>query len=512
MGSLCCKEDIYKRSDVNKQMNIGNCTIVKSIHNNNGTIDNYDAVEITNNNKTLPFYKDDIRLSSIDVNQTIYAVCDEVNVSNRLFTKLIDVYDCDEWKITVIEYNCQHLCLVALTYDEFLSLPNAEVLSYRWNKIKTISCSCYAPGESNPSDIRTQEIALDVFRKLHHITNSFLWVDYLSHLGDEQHKKAVISRMGSLYLKGSVFPLYLQDYYSGHYEGDLLSLSLRRGWIQQEISFGKLNNEAVKKFVESSIKNEDFGILGTLVRRRAQALKWSFEKVDIKVEPNMNDDSINPNIKSKLKGACGFLGPSPPNRFSPLTSKSTPTSITGCIEKLVKSQSSKSFVDELTSVLCEVNKFDPNDLFSAFSLLRSFAESELTYEADAYVAMTQVPAVSCGLADMNDPYLTVLRKCWLTLLNSDIDFEFNLNRKVELDKTMGLHETLPHIQEAIEQDVDFLIINIGASSRQIIFSFILGMSIYVITDRSDVDYSDRRNKTITVDLTEMLRLELLATK
>ena len=28
----------------------------------------------------------------------IYIVCDKINVNNRKATKLIDVYDCDDWK------------------------------------------------------------------------------------------------------------------------------------------------------------------------------------------------------------------------------------------------------------------------------------------------------------------------------------------------------------------------------------------------------------------------------
>ena len=47
--------------------------------------------------------------------------------------------------------------------------------------------------------------------------------------------------MGSLYVQGIVFPLYLQDYYMHENEySSVLSSSLRRGWIQQEISYGRL--------------------------------------------------------------------------------------------------------------------------------------------------------------------------------------------------------------------------------------------------------------------------------
>jgi hypothetical protein len=41
-------------------------------------------------------------------------------------------------------------------------------------------------------------------------------------------------------------------------------------------------------------------------------------------------------------------------------------------------------------------KFDPGNVFSAVQLLRSFAESTLTFEEDAYVASTQCAAAAAG--------------------------------------------------------------------------------------------------------------------
>ena len=416
----------------------------------------------------------------MDINETIHVICDEINVNNRLHIKLIDVYDCDIWRSIVIDSKCDHLYLVSLTYDEFLSLTNAEVLSYRWSEVIKMSCRVYAPGEqSNPSEIRTFEIALDIFRKLKQLNNSFLWIDYLSHLNNEQHKRAVISRMGSLYLRGLVYPLYLHDYKCDHDNSntDMLSLSLRRGWIQQEISFGRLNRDVVCDFVKSSLLKNDYGNLGTLIRRRACAIKWSFEK--IQSLENVPGNICNPDIcpeqikkfnkgiyESRVHFILGLF------RLSPLGR--TNSNVYECISFLVNKENENSFTEELTDVLCRRNVFDPRDTFCAQSLLRSFAESRLTYETDAYIAMTQIPALSCGITtvdEIKDPYMTVLRLCWLSILESDEYFEFSINRELESDWTLGLHELLPYIQDAVKENHN-LIINIGSlsSCRKIIYS------------------------------------------
>ena len=68
----------------------------------------------------------------------------------------------------------------------------------------------------------------------------------------------VIRNMGSLYVQGIVFPLYLQDYYMHENEySSMLSSSLRRGWIQQEISYGRLQRVIVNEFVKASIEKKD---------------------------------------------------------------------------------------------------------------------------------------------------------------------------------------------------------------------------------------------------------------
>ena len=425
----------------------------------------------------------------------IYIVCDEINVNNRKSTKLIDVYDCDDWRLAVKNANCcEELYLVESTYEEFLSLPNAEVLSYRWRSVITITCKVYSPGDSNPSEERTSEISLDIFRKLKTLRNSHIWIDYLSHLNNEEHKKNVIQKMGTLYVYGNVYPLYLQDYlqdYLHKHEDDdsedlpkllelslndssySLSSSLRRGWIQQEISFGQMQKDIVLEFVKTCIKSKDYRSLGTLIRRRAKALEWAFElfnsiskfTVDL-VKPDSDDsDYINPdppNIEYLLDISSGFFGISP--------SLEVENNVYMCIGFLVESQTSESFINDLVSNICVSNDFDPSNKFSAQQLLRSFAGSDLKYEEDAYIAMIQCPAILCGIKSLNflkDPYVALLRRCWLSILQSQQTFAFTVNRKREEDCVLGLYEVLPILKDAVVKQHDYLLIKVG--KREIIF-------------------------------------------
>ena len=78
---------------------------------------------------------------------------------------------------------------------------------------------------------------------------------------------------GELYTRGVVLPLYLLDFTS-NLDSEALMIALRRGWIQQEISYGLLHTETTKRFVEKCIESESFGELATFLRRRVKAMKW----------------------------------------------------------------------------------------------------------------------------------------------------------------------------------------------------------------------------------------------
>ena len=74
-------------------------------------------------------------------------------------------------------------------------------------------------------------------------------------------------------------PLYLLDFTS-NLDSEALMIALRRGWIQQEISYGVLHTETTKRFVEKCIESESFGELATFLRRRVKAMKWYLSLMD----------------------------------------------------------------------------------------------------------------------------------------------------------------------------------------------------------------------------------------
>ncbi len=603
--------------------------------------------------------------------ELIYVVCDKKNIGARSFVPLIKVFDCKEWREAVASNSCSHLYLIATTYDEFLSLPNAEVLSYRWSDTIKIKCSVLAPGATGPSEVTEAEISLDIFRKIRATTNSLLWIDYLSHLNHPVHKKSVICNMGSLYIKGSVFPLYMQDFitpphlqdrfaaYPGHEflslfadrkTGDLseedirvivekikakprrighywtpliglcnvlslsfltsslqsatglfvaakkeefgensrkkvpvrltlqsssddsdervslmrdtltkkcniqssnfeavigtlaltlprdfnasqfawnlgvqlellpknsplnirneeyscfvefiegiidkvtdefperiFSLALRRGWIQQEVTFGQLQHTVVRDFVYSCVQREEYSALGTLIRRRPRAMHWVFgryeqlKKLIEDEEKHKKDEEIimkdrlirgfNPAEiaypKDKTLNFRGLLNLLECNIFNCSPSLDTPNmTADNFINHIINHRliNKEEFRDELVTKICERSAFDPTDLFCSQSLLRAFAESELTYEQDAYFAMVQCPALLCGLSPDD-----VLRACWRTILTSGTTLSFRINRKSKLDWTLGLPELLPFMHRALSiRGNKYLILHTDAAHK-----------------------------------------------
>ena len=101
----------------------------------------------------------------------------------------------------------------------------------------------------------------------------------LAHLNDDARKKYVLNTMGTLYDQGTVFPLYLQDYATGFTSSSKTFEAIRRGWIQQEISYGTLPKAIVKDFVFAAISKKDYGLLGSLIRRRNNAMNFLLDYV-----------------------------------------------------------------------------------------------------------------------------------------------------------------------------------------------------------------------------------------
>jgi hypothetical protein len=593
----------------------------------------------------------------------IYVVCDASSVGGRRATPLLDVYDSLAWRAAVTNANCSsELFLVESTYDEFLCLPNAEVLSYRWSEVITVKCGVREPGSGELSEPRESEISLDIFRKLMDLRESYLWVDYLSHLNDPSHKRAVMRRMGSLYLYGNVFPLYLQDFststsrfefycdlfsdkkkladvhaqlhelqslvkdcesksipvkhtrtrvdemiriiveqienmrkenpseiaylvssvveslQNSDYGHSLLyimkflensfskkqdlhdlfvdaismlpeskaSLSLRRGWIQQEISFGRLPVDIVKSFIKECIRRSKFELLGTFIRRRHKAIgviedssQDSIERKLVTFSPmqvrenNMSGELAITNAFHHICGHDGYKVKSqdelhfedlstpqgaspgfpaandPCFNFADLNDQETggrywslsqqmgmimnPSIFQGSPQMSVTQSSAiaknlrnkilslegielELFIDKLTSSSSEPNTFDPTSFFSAYQLLRSFAESRLTYENDAYFAMVECAAISYGIPihhftaandeNISDSFSEIFKMCWNTLLSTHCTvsgniFSFSMSRTQPQEWALGLRVLSPLLAAAAYQQKQNFVVKIS---------------------------------------------------
>jgi hypothetical protein len=121
----------------------------------------------------------------------------------------------------------------------------------------------------------------------------------------------VLGRMGRLYTSGTVLPLYFKDFSAAvelptnppadadpsesggpvavapEAAVDEVFEALRRGWIQQEVRFGALSRTAVDPFVRDCLMTRQFGLLGSVLRRRPSAMSWLCEAVQL--EPNYAD-------------------------------------------------------------------------------------------------------------------------------------------------------------------------------------------------------------------------------
>ena len=74
-------------------------------------------------------------------------------------------------------------------------------------------------------------------------TGSYLWADALNHLNHPAGISETITTMGSLYLAATTLPQY---WLHGDYISALNAMS--RGWMHQELAYGRLDRAALTKF------------------------------------------------------------------------------------------------------------------------------------------------------------------------------------------------------------------------------------------------------------------------
>lgn len=137
------------------------------------------------------------------------------------------------------------------------SAGRGVVLSYRWATPTSVRCGVREPGMQCLSSERLCVLPLNMFHALSRLPRgSLLWCDFLAHLHDPAHLPTVLNKMGSLYLDGVVWPLYLEKLARGDSDNASVMSALRRGWIQQEISFGRLHISVVEQFICACIEKK----------------------------------------------------------------------------------------------------------------------------------------------------------------------------------------------------------------------------------------------------------------
>ena len=243
----------------------------------------------------------------------LFAVGSSAGIDKRPSVPLCDVFACEEWRHEFdLHSNCKDLHLIRFnSFDEYSKIPGAKALSYRWSKVLNVVCAVHAPGEKLSSP-RECNLAVDAFRALDNLNSGYLWVDFLCHLDNPTHKVYVIDNMSPIYCETEVICLYLTDFcrYVQPSESEKLPRSsrrrdqcleaLRRGWIQQEVSFGRLNTAVVSEFVRECIGSSHFGLLGTLLRRRAVALGWFLRETGSQSGPGLGEQEKERDMLSLL--------------------------------------------------------------------------------------------------------------------------------------------------------------------------------------------------------------------
>jgi len=401
---------------------------------------------------------------------------------------LEDVFLCSEWKEVLPPGK---YVLTKMTMREFIEDKDNLVLSYRWkNKIK-VTCGGNAPGSSVPLPVKPRELAVDFIRALPYI-KKFMWVDFLCHLNVDGHLQVILNTMGELYTRAMVFPLYLLDFATAGKDDDDgdddskkeptdsnesteedqptkdLLVAIRRGWIQQEVSNGRILKTVVETFVKFCLSHNKHSVLATFLRRRPEAMKWLVQTwKDTKVEGenefmqqwrrdfNLANDRASLHDLSQYSALTfqaaenhvgdmlGFGGvPSPPGSLK----------LRNSVILDICKEMSPEMIDSLITTASESQRYLKDDLYSAVRLLRSFSESSLYMESDVFVATLQCAARAACLKWIGGSSMAsrivqtqILRECWRTVFKARRKgiMKFRCGRTDPMALGLGLFLVLP---------------------------------------------------------------------
>eukprot|EP01050_Picozoa_sp_SAG11_P014657 SAG11_NODE_1828_length_4196_cov_3.555528_1_plen_338_part_00 len=128
------------------------------------------------------------------------------------------------------------------------------------------------------------------------------------------------------------------------------------------------------------------------------------------------------------------------------------------LEQAMAARLLEPFIEKLSERLCSPQTFDPQDVHCAYQLIRSFAESTITFEVDVPAAMTQVAAIAAGVVWTPLEYDTILKMCWATVVRhvasspfregNELMFQMSMRRIAPEHWTAGLGY-LPQLQEKV---------------------------------------------------------------
>ena len=183
-----------------------------------------------------------IESTSVDGHETAGSILQHPAV------KLKELLDSPEWMTAVENSPMADYYLISISYNTFISSPRSRVLSYRWNNKLTLNCTV-----KDPAGIVIRfkgDLALSVLQTPTTYSEEskegwdMLWADALNHLNHPPSIQYTIKTMGDLYLQAITLPQYFLI-------GDIHTAqeAIRRGWMHQELAYGRLDRYAVNSFI-----------------------------------------------------------------------------------------------------------------------------------------------------------------------------------------------------------------------------------------------------------------------
>ena len=162
---------------------------------------------------------------------------------------LRDVFDDKRWSEAVDNSPLANHFLSTITYDEFAHHPKSRLLSYRADQVVKFDCAVNDPGRLIPSvsNARVPLSCLGTPQTKGGWTH--LWIDVLHHLGDPQTIQDSYHVNEHLCLQVTIIP---QAWLTK--DPDTVHRAFSRAWVCREITFGRVDRDALDLFFEMCVE------------------------------------------------------------------------------------------------------------------------------------------------------------------------------------------------------------------------------------------------------------------